>query len=106
MMCDTALKANRQWKLIPAWAEKWKALPRHVKMSHVDPVLLCHKTYQMIFNQPQRDAGMLMQLQCGHVVLNLFLQKIRAVDSALCPHCVSPESVSHFLLHCHRYTGQ
>ena len=36
----------------------------------------------------------------------MFLRKIRACDSTLCAHCVSPESVAHFLLHCCRYTSQ
>jgi len=39
-------------------------------------------------------------------MLNMFLQKIKAADSALCLHCASPESVSHYLFHCHRYTSQ
>ena len=75
-------------------------------MAHVDPALPSHKTYQTIFDRPRRDASILMQLRCGHVALNMFLWKIRACDSALCSHCVSPESVSHFLLHCRRYTSQ
>ena len=75
-------------------------------MSHVDPALPCHKTYRMIFDRPRRDSGILVQLRCGHVALNLFLRKIRVVDSVLCPHCVSPESVSHFLLPCCRYMSQ
>ena len=48
-----ALKANRRWKLIPAWAERWKASPRHAKMLHIDPALPSHKTYWMIFDQPR-----------------------------------------------------
>ena len=75
-------------------------------MSHVDPTLPSHKTYQMKFDWPCRDTSILMQLQCGHVALNMFLWRIRACDSVLCAHCVSPESVAHFLLHCRRYTSQ
>ena len=57
-----ALKANRQWKLVPTWAEKWKASPRHTKMSHIDPTLPSHKAYRTIFDQPRWDASILMQL--------------------------------------------
>jgi len=101
-----AIKANRKWKLIPAWAAKWKQLPRHAKMSCVDPSLPSHKAYRTLTDQPRRDTSILMQLWSGHISLNMFLNKIRAFNSALCPHCASPESVSHFLLHCHRYTSQ
>ena len=40
----------------------------------------------------------------GHVLLNMFLQKIKATDSALCLHSASPETVSHYWLHCCRGT--
>ena len=36
----------------------------------------------------------------------MFLRKIRACNSVLCSCCMSPESVSHFLLHCCRYMSQ
>ncbi|KAF8574090.1 hypothetical protein K439DRAFT_1373501, partial [Ramaria rubella] len=43
------------------------------------------------------------QLRTGHVGLNVFLKKIKAVDSALCSTCHLPETVAHYLLHCCRY---
>ena len=57
-----ALKANRRQKLVPTWAEKWKASPRHMKMSHINPTLRSHKAYQTIFDRPCQDASILMQL--------------------------------------------
>ena len=75
-------------------------------MSHINPTLPSHKAYRTIFDQPRWDASILMQLRCGHITLNMFLWKIRACDSALCAHCMSPESVAHFLLHCRRYMSQ
>ena len=47
-------------------------------MLHIDPTLPSHKTYRTIFD----------------------------CDSTLCAHCMSPESVAHFLLHWRRYTSQ
>ena len=57
-----ALKANQRRKLVPVWAKKWKASPRHMKMSHIDPTLPSHKTYRMIFDWPRQDTSIIMQL--------------------------------------------
>ncbi|KAH9846444.1 hypothetical protein C2E23DRAFT_684123, partial [Lenzites betulinus] len=47
----------------------------------------------------------LTQLQSEHVALNAYLACIRAVDSALCPTCLIPETPAHYLFTCQRYTG-
>ncbi|KIJ52973.1 hypothetical protein M422DRAFT_81066, partial [Sphaerobolus stellatus SS14] len=46
------------------------------------------------------------QLRTGHVALNSFLKKCKAVPSALCPHCKKPETVAHYLLHCKKFHPQ
>ena len=64
------------------------------------------KSFHAITNRPRRSTSILTQLRTGHVALQLFLKKIKAENSVLCPHCIAPESVAHFLLHCRRYTSQ
>ncbi|KAI0754683.1 hypothetical protein C8Q80DRAFT_1069714, partial [Daedaleopsis nitida] len=46
----------------------------------------------------------LTQLRCGHIALNAYLARIRAVDSPLCSACQVPETPAHFLFTCHRFT--
>ncbi|KAF8572882.1 hypothetical protein K439DRAFT_1312562, partial [Ramaria rubella] len=46
------------------------------------------------------------QLHTGHVALNIFLKKTKAVNSPLCLKCNQPETVAHYLLHCCRYSTQ
>ena len=101
-----AIKANCKQKLIPVWIARWKNSPRYTKMSRIDPNMPSHKAYRTVADRPRQDASILMQLRSGHVALNMFLKKIRAFESALCPRCAAPESVSHFLLHCRRYMSQ
>ncbi|KAI0661447.1 hypothetical protein C8Q70DRAFT_898000, partial [Cubamyces menziesii] len=48
----------------------------------------------------------LTQLRSGHIALNAYLARIRAVDSPLCSHCGIPETVSHYLFTCRRYAPQ
>ncbi|KAI0742800.1 hypothetical protein C8Q80DRAFT_1075776, partial [Daedaleopsis nitida] len=46
----------------------------------------------------------LTQLRCGHVALNAYLARIRAVDLPLCSACQVPETPAHFLFTCLRFT--
>jgi hypothetical protein len=57
----------------------------------------------MLAALPQWATSILIQLCTGHVRLNIFLKKIGAAELALCPTCCSPETVTHFLLHCKQY---
>jgi len=34
----------------------------------------------------------------------MFLKKIKAADSVLCPCCSKPEPVSHYLLYCNKFS--
>ena len=68
--------------------------------------MLSQKTYRLLTDRPRCDTSILTQLRSGHVTLQLLLRKIKAEESALCPHCSAPESVSHFLLYCSKYTDQ
>ena len=51
----------------------------------------------------RQQCSVLSQLRSGHVGLNAFLARIRAVDSDLCPVCLLPETVAHYMLTCQRY---
>ncbi|KAF8516708.1 hypothetical protein BU17DRAFT_5878, partial [Hysterangium stoloniferum] len=52
---------------------------------------------------PHRATSILIQLCTGHITLNTFLHKIKAVDSALCTKCKVPETVAHYFFHCKRF---
>ena len=57
----------------------------------------------MLRSLPQHAASIITQLCSGHVVLNTFLKKINAVNSALCKRCREPETLAHYLKHCKAY---
>jgi len=73
-------------------------------MSQLDPAMLSAKSFQRLTNLPHCATSILTQLQTGHISLCTFLKKIKAVDSALCLHCQKPETVSHYLLFCNKFT--
>ena len=65
-----------------------------------------HQLLQLLANLLRCATSIIVQLLMGHVALNTFLKKVHAADSALCPWCCAPETVSHFLLHCSKFTSQ
>ncbi|KIM34827.1 hypothetical protein M413DRAFT_46307, partial [Hebeloma cylindrosporum] len=55
---------------------------------------------------PRRSCSIVTQLQSGHIGLNAFLARIKAVDSAACSTYGVPETVDHFLFQCSRFLEQ
>ena len=76
------------------------------RMSKIDSRLPSYKTYKMLSSLPWHAMSILIQLHTGPISLNLFLKKIKAVDSALCACCQQPETVVHFLKYCKYFAGQ
>jgi len=52
------------------------------------------------------DSPILFRLQTGHNSLNFHLHRIVLHLDGLCKKCRSPETVTHFLLQCPKYTYQ
>ena len=101
-----ALKAERKKTQTSRWFTLWCTSPRYERISRIDKSLPCAKSARILLNLPRRATSILTQLRTGHVGLNAFLKKIKAVDSALCPKCKQPETVGHYLLFCQRYARQ
>ena len=54
----------------------------------------------------KEDAKIIAQLRTGDAKLNMFLIRIKAVESATCACGAAPESIRHFLFSCPRWIGQ
>src|SRR5882724_2420824 len=66
--------------------------------------MLSTKAFHTITNLLCHTTSILTQLCTRHVVIHIFLKKIKAAESALCPHCQKPESVSQYLLYFKNFT--
>ncbi|MBW0530565.1 hypothetical protein O181_070280 [Austropuccinia psidii MF-1] len=51
-------------------------------------------------------ASMIHQLCSNHSPLNAYLHQIKQVDSPRCPHCNTPETISHYLLYFRKFQAQ
>ncbi len=88
------------------WAEHWLT---SAKGSFTNPSISPHhlpKSNEHSKNMSRAEASMFTQLRTGHVPLNAYLFRSRAALSPNCPHCNVPETVTHFLLVCRRYSEE
>ena len=54
----------------------------------------------MLTRLPCQGTSIISQIYTGHIALYIFLRKIKATESALCPHCETPETILHFFFYC------
>ena len=88
------------------WTVQWQNSKYGKRLQQFDPTPPGRKT-QRLYKSLSRPAGSLLtQLRSSHVGLNPYLARARLVDSPLCPHCNTRETVEHFLLGCRKYTHE
>ena len=88
------------------WKTLWEASPQGRRFQRaIDPTPPGRDAAKVFRSLSRRQCSILTQLRSGHAGLNRFLARIGAVDSPLCAVCRVPESVSHYLLTCRRFTA-
>jgi hypothetical protein len=101
-----ALRQNHNDKLKKIWTNTWQNSVRGLKMTTIDATTPS-KGFLKRLSNPELDrkaASLLSQIIITHVPLNVFLAKIKKVDSAQCPACgASKEDTEHLLLFCPSY---
>jgi hypothetical protein len=102
----SALRAQHKEKMHIRWGTQWQQSPRYRRITKIDSSLPSTRPLKLFNSLPRCASSILVQLCTGHVALNTFLKKIKAVQTALCLTCQQPETVTHFLIHCKRYHTQ
>ena len=88
-------------KIKRAATKLWASSPRSDRMALIDPDLSITKFSKLTRSLSRNHASILFQLRSGHVPLNVYLHRIKKVDSPTCPNChLFRETVMHFVLHC------
>lgn len=78
--------------------------PKSSSTSNPDP--LANGSLKLYKDLARRSASLIRQMRTGHIGLRAFLHRIQAVDSELCPLCLTPETLQHFVLQCRRFQQQ
>ena len=77
-----ALKANWKKPIPQCWRKVWLNFPQHAKISQTNLKMPNCQIYRTLSSMPCRATSILIQLHTGHVSLNTFLKKIKALDSS------------------------
>ena len=99
------LQKQYEERLHAEWKAMWESSPQGCHVAWVvngtppGPAVL--RLYRSLSRQ---QCSILSQLHSGHTGLNDFLAQIRTINSPFCLSCSTPETVSHFLFTCRRFT--
>ncbi|SJL09301.1 uncharacterized protein ARMOST_12678 [Armillaria ostoyae] len=88
------------------WADYWNASPKGKFTKCIDSAPPSAKVQRLYSSLGRTEASLLTQLRTAHIPLNNYLHKSKATRSRMCEYCNVPETVSHFLLTCRRYSNE
>lgn len=94
---------NKEFK--EQWQDSWDSAPAGDRIRLFDNTAVGPKALHQFTDLPRPAASLIIQLRTRHIALNSFLFRIRRSDSPLCIRCQEPETVTHFLFHCRRYSA-
>lgn len=103
---QAAARATFKKEVGSRWTTQWNASKHGKRITKFDPTPPGKRVTRMYRGLSRPHGSILTQLRSGHVGLNKYLARIKAVDSPLCTHCQTTETVEHFLLGCRRFTNE
>lgn len=100
-----ALKQSYNTKLKRLWKDEWSKSSHYPHLSTIDPTLPSKVLMKLTGSLCKHQAGLYMQLQTGHALLNKHLFHFKCSNSPNCLQCSNstPETVHYFLFVCPRY---
>jgi hypothetical protein len=101
---QSAAKMQIKCNVAESWIQHWKVSKHGQRIQRFDPTPPGRQVLRIYQGLSRPASSLLTQLRSGHVGLNRYLARIKLVDSPLCPHCTTLETVEHYLLGCRKYT--
>jgi hypothetical protein len=105
----SAIKQDYNAKLKERWAEMWNSSPRKPRIAQFGGTFPFSKFMKSLHTLTRKQSSTILQLRCGHIPLNVYLNRINKSDTDRCPACdlIDPgnsptgrETVNHFLFDC------
>jgi hypothetical protein len=96
----SALKQEFMQKLKIRWAGLWEASPRKLRVSQFGDAFPFSAFLNRLASLTRKQASLILQLRCGHFPLNVYLHRIKKVESDKCAACGEVETVNHFVFDC------
>jgi hypothetical protein len=85
----------------------WNSSPRKPRIAQFGGSFPFSKFMTSLYSLTRKQSSIILQLRCGHIPLNAYLNRINKSDTDRCPVCdlIDPgnsprETVNHFLFDC------
>ena len=94
------------------WREAWQGSPHYARFQHINTNFPFSKFWKLSDRLSRSQVSLLMQLQTGHIPLNLYLHRIKKSTTRRCESCWGiarlevTETVIHFLFECQAYVAE
>jgi hypothetical protein len=72
-LSTAAVKQDMRENYGKKWRRKWEGSPRYPKLNKIDPLMLSNKYSRITVGLWRKQAGIITQIQTGHVPLNKYL---------------------------------
>ena len=93
--------------VVRAYHRAFHSNPRAQRILRFDESMPSSRFRKDTATLPKRFTSILTQLRTNHAPLQAYLHRFKIVNSPTCPQCnVHPETVTHYLMHCDKYTAQ
>jgi hypothetical protein len=103
----SATKQDYNAKLKARWTAMWNSSPRKPRITQFGGSFPFSKFMTSLYSLTRKQSSIILQLRCGHIPLNAYLNRINKSDTDRCPACdlIDPgnsprETVNHFLFDC------
>jgi hypothetical protein len=103
----SAVKQAYNARLKSRWSEIWNASPREPRIAQFGGSFPFSEFMKSLHQLTRKQSSTILQLRCGHILLNVYLHRINKSDTDRCPACdlIDPgnsprETVNHYLFDC------
>ena len=87
--------------------KEFQKSPRYDKVIKYDTRVPLSSFQKILAKLTRQQASVLIQLHTGNVLLQAYLHHFKLSNTPECPTCSNkPETVTHYLAHCHMYNQQ
>ena len=98
----SAFKQEFMKRMKIKWVGLWEVSPRKLRVSQFGDSFPFSALLDRLNLLTRRQASLILQLRCGHFPLNIYLHRIKKVNSDKCTACNEgqPETINHFIFDC------
>ena len=88
----STLKQNYTSKLKTLWSRLWDISPQKAKIEQLGGKFPFSKHRKMLHTLTRKQSSLILQLKCAHFPLNIYLHRIKKLDTDKCQACTEDQT--------------